>query len=273
MVYNVKGKIGLALGGGGAKGLAHIGVLKVLEEEKIPIQMIAGTSMGAVIGAIYATGKDSKQLEELALNTDLKETLRWIDPCFPKMGFIKGKKINDLLKSLIGEIKFTDLKIPFACVATDIKSGEEVVIKTGSVVGGIRASISGPGVFPPVKWEERFLIDGGLVNPVPISVLKEMGADFIIAVNVESRGEESGPEKVKRSKELNLFTIIKQSFLIAIDRFKRSGLKEADLIIEPCLKHVREIDFYRAKECISQGEAAARDSLLKIKKCLKARVK
>lgn len=274
MISKIKGKIGLALGGGGAKGLAHIGVLKVLEEEKIPIEMIAGTSMGAVIGAIYATGKNSKQTEELALKIGLKGMIKWVDPGLSKMGLIKGKKITDFLKSIIGEIKFADLKIPFACLATDLKKGEKLVIKTGSVVEGVRASTSVVGVFPPVKWGERFLVDGGLINPVPISTLKEMGAGFIMAVNLDSREknlrqnswwERSQSEKIKRLKKLNLLAQIRQGILISRDTLKHFDFKEADLIIEPYLKHIKGIDFYRAKECILRGEVAAKKALSKIK--------
>jgi NTE family protein len=179
-----KGKIGLALGSGAARGLAHIGVLKVLEKEEIPLDMIAGTSMGALIGALYAQEKNAKRIEELALEIDWKRLILLADPTLPKMGFVEGKKIKELLKSIIGDIKFSDLEIPFACVATDILTGEEVVIREGLVVEGVRASISLPVILTPAKWQGRFLVDGGLVNPVPVNLLKEMGADFTIAVNV-----------------------------------------------------------------------------------------
>ena len=180
-------KIGLALGSGAARGLAHIGVLEVLTKEGIPIDMIVGTSAGAGVGALYARGLDIDWVkkETLALATNWTKIAPLIDPSLPKTGLIKGKKIKDLLAYYIGgNIKFSDLKIPFACIATDIDTGEEVVIERGSVPEALRASISVPTIFTVVKWEGRYLVDGGLVNPVPVSVVKRMGADFVIAVNV-----------------------------------------------------------------------------------------
>ena len=178
-------KVGLALGGGAARGLAHIGVLDVLQKEGIPIDMIAGTSAGAVVGAIYAWNQDTARIKKEALEVNWRKVAPLIDPSLPKSGLIKGKKIKDLLASYIGgNIKFSDLKIPFACVATDIDTGEEVVIDQGSVPEALRASISIPGIFTVVKREGRYLVDGGLTNPVPVNVVKRMGADFIIAVNV-----------------------------------------------------------------------------------------
>jgi NTE family protein len=179
-----KKKIGLALSGGAARGLAHVGVLDVLQKEGIPIDMIAGTSSGAVMGAVYASGQDTSKMIENALDAGWKR-IPMIDPSFPKTGFIKGRKIKNLLSSFLGgNIRFSDLKLPFACVATDIDTGEEVVINSGSVSDALRASISIPGIFTVVKREGRYLVDGGLTTPVPVNVVKQMGADFIIAVNV-----------------------------------------------------------------------------------------
>lgn len=149
--------------------------------------MIAGTSIGAAIGALFAQGKHATELKELAKNFNWKQRAQIIDLSLPKSGFIAGRKIKQLLKSIIGDIKFSDLKLPFACVATDIISGEEIVINQGSVLEAVRASFSMPIIFTVVKRNGRYLVDGGLVNPVPVSVLKNMGADFIIAVNVMPR--------------------------------------------------------------------------------------
>ncbi len=181
---NKNPKVGLALGSGAARGLAHIGVLKVLEENKIPIDFIAGTSMGALIGATYAAGLDIEQIEEIACNTDWKLTARLFLPTLPRSGFVEGKRIKDFLKTLIGDSNIDTLKVPFAVVATDLLTGEEIVIHKGSLVEAVRASISIPVIFTPVRHQNRFLVDGGLVNPVPTSVAAEMGADVIIAVNV-----------------------------------------------------------------------------------------
>jgi NTE family protein len=180
-------KIGLALSGGAARGLAHIGVLKALKEESIPIDMIAGTSAGAAIGACYAKDRVVATLEEMALGMDWKKLARFADLNLILLGkgFLHGQRVKSLLTACIGgDIKFEDLEIPLAVVAADVQSMEEIVIDKGSVVEAVRASISLPVVFTPVKWGERFLIDGGVVNPMPVDVVRSMGAEIVIAVNV-----------------------------------------------------------------------------------------
>lgn len=260
-----KGKIGLALGGGAARGLAHIGVLEVLEKEGIPIDMIAGTSAGATIGALYAQGKEASQIKDLAINMGWKQLVSLVDLTLPRSGFIEGAKIKNLLKSIIGDIKFSDLKIPLACVATDISSGEEVVISQGPVLEGVRASISIPVIFTAVKWKDRYLVDGGLVNPVPVSAVREMGADFIIAVNViPDMGVRI--QRAQEFKKPSIFHVMLQSIYIATYSLVRSSLEGADIVIEPQVTHIGYGDFHRARDCILQGELAAQDSIPKIKK-------
>jgi len=264
-----KGKVGLALGTGAARGLAHIGVMEVLEKEGIPIDMIAGTSAGAAIGAVYAQGKDVSLIKDLALDLGWKQLASLVDLALPRTGFIGGKKVKDLLRVVIGgDIKFSDLKIPLACVATDIMTGEEIVINQGSVLEAVRASFSIPVIFTVVKWKGRYLVDGGLVNPVPVSVLKRMGADFIIAVNVipdisarVQPGEDFKP---------NIINIIMQSIYIGTYSLVGSSLEGADIVIEPQVTPIGYGDFHRAQECILQGKQAAEDSIPKIKKQLVA---
>jgi len=263
-------KIGLALGSGAAWGLAHIGVLEVLEREGIPVDMIAGTSTGAAIGALYAQGKDTSQIKKLTLDLGWKKLAPLVDPSLPKTGFIKGKKIKDLLAVLIGgDIKFSDLRIPFACVAADIMTGEEVVINHGSVLEGIRASISIPVIFTVVKWKGRYLVDGGLVNPVPVSVLRQMGADFIIAVNVIPAVRDRA-QQVEKVKEPHIISVIMQSLYIASYSLVRSSLEGADIVIEPQMADITYGDFYRAEECILQGALATQGSIPEIKRQLEA---
>ena len=177
-------KIGLALSSGAARGFAHIGVIKVLEESQIPVSMIAGTSMGALIGALYAAGLSGDELEEIACNVDIKTAAKLFAPTPSLGGLVSGNRIQDALQSLVGDVNIEDLKIPFAAVAVDIKNAEEVVIREGSLTEAIRASISVPGIFTAVNYQNRFLVDGGLINPVPVDVVQEMGADFVIAVNI-----------------------------------------------------------------------------------------
>jgi NTE family protein len=265
-------KIGLVLSGGGARGFAHIGVMDVFQEEGIRVDIVTGTSAGAVMGAVYASGKDTKKMVEEAINANWKKLAPLIDPSL-RSGFIKGRKIKDLLAGYLGgNIKFSDLKIPFACVATDIDTGEEIVINSGSVPDALRASISVPGVFTVVKREGRYLVDGGLTTPVPVKVAKDMGADFIIAVNVNPdvtyRMGKSYHRRVKRQKEPNIFQVMMQSLYITTYAVSRANLLEADIVIEPEMIHIGSGDFNKADELIEQGRQAAHNSMPELKKML-----
>ncbi len=206
-----KRKVGLALGSGAAKGYAHIGVLTVLGKEGIPIDMIAGTSAGALIGALYAQGRTTNEIKSLIVDLGRKRLALLTDLALPKTGLIRGRKIEDTLRSIMSDIEFGDLKMPFACVATDIVTGEEVVIKQGLVWEGVRASVSIPVILAVARREGRYLVDGVLTNPVPVSVLREMGADFIIAVNaIPDRSKSLKPV----SKKPNIFSVIMQTIHI-----------------------------------------------------------
>lgn len=196
-------KIGLALSGGAARGMAHIGVLKALKENSIPIDMIAGTSAGAAIGACYAKDRMVATIEEMALGMDWRKLARFFDLnlILLRKGFLHGQRVKSLLTTCIGgDINFEDLEIPLAVVAADVQSMEEVVIDHGSVVDAVRASISLPVVFTPVKWAGRFLIDGGVVNPMPVDVVRSMGAEIVIAVNVLHIAQPRKPEKPRAKK-------------------------------------------------------------------------
>jgi NTE family protein len=264
-------KVGLALGGGVARGAAHIGVLEVLQTEGIPIDMIAGTSAGAAIGAVYARERDASRMKKLVLDLDRMAMASLVDLTLPRTGFIKGKKITNFLRTVIGgDIDFADLEIPMACVATDILGCAEVVIKEGSVLEGVRASISIPGIFTPARWKGRYLVDGALVNPVPVSVVREMGADFIIVVNVSpDRRERAEQMGKKRPKSPNIFSVIVESLQISGCLLVRSCLEGADVVITPRLAHIGATDFHRARECILEGEKAAREHVMEIKRRLK----
>jgi NTE family protein len=198
---NNKNKIGLALGGGGARGLAHIGVLKVLEENGIRPDIIAGTSIGSIIGSLYASGLKPEEIERLVTGLDWKNRQLFVDPALSLNGLIQGKRITSLLESILGDLTFDDLVRDFTCVATDIENGEPVFIRQGSLVQAIRASISIPGVFVPAKIGGRYLVDGGLVMQVPASVCRDMSAEFVIAVNVVPNPAGMMPEsgKITRS--------------------------------------------------------------------------
>ena len=205
-----KFKIGLALGSGAARGLAHIGVIKALKEKNIPIDMIAGSSMGALVGACYARNGEIADFEEMILTIDWKRLIQLADPNLALLfkGVIHGKKVKELLKTIIGDVAFKDLKVPLGVVATDVNTGQEVVIKEGSVIEAVRASISMPAIFTPVKFStsggnNRFLMDGGIVNPVPVSVAKGMGATFVIASNVTRNPQNKKQFKPVKKPELS----------------------------------------------------------------------
>lgn len=180
-------KIALALGSGSAKGMAHIGVIQALHQFQIPIHSVAGTSIGAVIGACYATGISAKEAD--AIITSLKNInfLTFLDPTVPHSGLFRGNRFIKFLERLaLKDINFSDLKIPLAVVATDIKTGAKVILNHGNVAKAVRASFSLPGIFAPVKYQEYFLVDGGLVDPVPVDITRSMGADLVIAVSLTS---------------------------------------------------------------------------------------
>ena len=262
-----KRKVGLALSGGAARGLAHIGVLEVLEKEGIPIDMIAGSSAGALVGVLYAQGKAVSEIKDLAIELGSKKFSFWVDPTLPKSGLTQGRKIRNVFASAIGDTEFGDLRIPFACVATDIETGEEIVINQGSVLEGVRASISIPIIFTVVKWKGRYLVDGSLVNPVPVSVVKEMGADFIIAVNAIP---DTSKKTYQPGKEPNIFNVIMHTVHIASHRLVEYSLSGADVVIEPQVASIGHFDFHRVQEFIWQGELAAQASIHEIKRKLKA---
>lgn len=255
-------KVGLALGSGAARGFAHIGVLKVLEKAGIRVDMIAGSSMGALIGAFYAHGQSLDKMEEMAIKLGGKRLIFLLDPVLPRTGLVRGRRIEQTLKAVIDETNFRQLKIPFACVATDIDSGEEVVLNDGVVWDATRASCSVPVILAVVKRQGRYLVDGGLSNPVPVSVLKAMGADIIIAVNVLPRHEIPGKTAP------SLFTVTMQTIYISSYRMMKASLAGADVVIEPQLDGIGYADFQRAGECILQGELAAKKALRKIRKRL-----
>ncbi|BCA79180.1 patatin-like phospholipase family protein [Desulfuromonas sp. AOP6] len=208
--------IGLALGSGAARGLAHIGVLKELEKNEIPVSAISGTSMGAFIGALYAAGVPLVEMEAVALKQDWRKLARLVDPTLPTSGLINGKNVASFIQSLLPVHTFEELSIPLAVVTTDIETGEHVIIKKGSLVDAIRAAIAFPGIFPPVRFGDRFLVDGGLCIPVPINQVRDLGVDVTIGVctipEVEKKTAEDflvhKKEKEKRGNGfLNLLTV------------------------------------------------------------------
>jgi len=178
-------KIGLALGSGSARGWSHIGVIQALREEGIPIDIVCGTSIGSVVGGALAAGT-LDQLDEWVRELSWSDVIGFMDVMFPRSGFIEGEKIINFFRKNFADPNIEDLYIPFAAVATDLMSGREIWLKKGSLMDAVRASISLPGIFAPFKQGGQWLVDGGLVNPVPVSLCRAMGADIVIAVNLNS---------------------------------------------------------------------------------------
>jgi NTE family protein len=174
-------RVGLALGGGGGRGLAHVGVLQVLEREKIPMDCIAGASVGSLVGAAYAAGLHSDRLRDLA------RQLRWRDIAaltWPRNGLVSFARLERFLADLVGDVEFADLEIPYAAVASDLSTGESLILREGRLIPAVRASCSVPGVVTPLEWRGRLLVDGGVTNNLPISVVRGLGADVVIAVGL-----------------------------------------------------------------------------------------
>jgi NTE family protein len=257
-------KVGLALGSGGSWGLAHIGVLKVLEENNIPIDYIAGSSMGAIIGAYYSLNPSIKELEEKVFSLSKKDFAKLLDLNIPKTSLIKGNKIRSFLEKLIGDKYFSDTKIPFKIVTTDLESGKEIVISKGKLVDAIMASISIPGIFPPIRLQEGLLVDGGLINATPTNVVKDMGSDVVIGVDLTMQN------KIEL-KEPNIYQTLMRSYEILRTQSTKFNIDENDenlLIIKPNITELRKFKFYEIQKFVEEGDRVAREALPKIKKLI-----
>ena len=250
--------IGLALGGGFASGIAHVGVLKVLEEENIPIRYIAGTSVGALIGAAYCSGLSPDELEQVALRVRFKHFARWT---LSRYGFASNQRMIGFLNSTLKVKTFEELRIPLAVTATDFSTGEGVLFHSGPLVDPVRASCAYPGMFLPVKIRGRQLIDGMLSYTVPTAPLRQMGATHVLAVHLKGRwttGE--GPR--------HLFDVIGQCFSIAQEMNCHVWKQAADLVIEPDVNGYKYDAFDQAKDLVRAGEAVTRAALPEIRKWL-----
>ena len=250
--------IGVALGGGFARGLAHIGVLKVLEEEGIPIRMIAGTSVGAIMGAAYCSGLTIEELKEVAHKVRFTTFARWT---LSRYGFATTDRMISFLARTLKVQTFEELRIPLGVVATDFNTGKGVVFTSGPIVDPVRASCAYPGMFLPVEIRGRCLVDGMLSHPIPTRPLREMGAERVLAVHL--RGQWS-----KTSAPRHFFDVIGQSFAIAQDMTSSLWRSAADVVIEPDVAGFDYDDFKRADELIRVGELAMRRALPEVRKWL-----
>ncbi len=257
-------KIGLALGGGGAKGFAHIGVIKALEAAGIEIDYIAGTSMGALIGGYYAATKDIKTLEELSLGIKKSDIFPISEIIHMKNGSLfQGETIVKILDHHLTDIKIEDCKIPFAAVATDVKTGDEVELKHGSLVDAIRASVAIPMVFSPQEIGGRVLMDGGFSNPVPADIVREMGADTVIAVDVSSRWI-TAPDEILNTRDM--YSLFRNALSVIEYQIAKNILKGADIILRPPVLTYDWTAFDKSAEIIKIGQRELELNLKDIRK-------
>ena len=287
-------KIGLVLGSGSARGWAHIGVIQCLQAAGIRIDIVCGTSIGALVGGALA-GDFMDGLEEMVRSLTWPDIIGFMDLLFPRSGFIEGDKITNHFRKNFSDANIEDLEIPFAAVATDIMTGREIWLQDGSLMDAIRASISLPGIFTPCKYKGHLLVDGGLVNPVPVSLCRAMGADVVIAVSLNSdlvglpRYISRGKQKNKKSNagkkepgkftnflsknfpskgkgtqrkvledEHSIFNVIAASLNIMQDRMTKQRLAgdPPDMLISPRLSQIGLLEFNRAAEVIEEGRRA-----------------
>jgi len=271
-------KIGVALSGGGARGLSHIGVLEVLEDIGVSISAVSGCSMGAIVGAAYCVGVDLKEIEKFISSTDWKSFLMFSVFSLSKSGIVNDRKVDDVLKRYLGDKTFADCRKEFCCVAVDVLGGSKVVLKSGSLREAVRASISVPGIFPPVFKNDCFLMDGGIIEPLPTESIKELGVNFVIASSIIFESDrisagygEKAELKNKGDKKLSIQTIIDKSMSIMHKQMVKSYLSSAHIVIEPKIGDFGFFDFARGRQIIEAGRKAAVEKIPEIKRKLRIR--
>lgn len=255
-------KIGLALGGGAARGFAHIGVLQVLEEQGIKPDLIVGTSAGSLAATLYAAGKTPTEMADLAMNMDESSITDWM---FPGRSLMKGEALAKFVRASTANMQIENMRLPLGIVATDLNSGQPILFQRGDAGTAVRASSSVPGVFQPVKIGAREYVDGGLVSPVPVRYAKQMGADLIIAVDISSIPE-GQPTK-------SAIDILMQTFNIMGHSISQYELKEADVVMRPKLAGIGSSDFSQRRLSILAGREAALTVLAQLKEKIQTKTK
>lgn len=257
-----KPKIALALGGGAARGFAHVGVIKALESQGIVPDIVVGTSAGSLVGALYAAGNNGFALQKLALDMDEATISDWSVPFFAKVsGVLKGEGVQTYVNRSVNNLPIEKFKIPFGAVATDLKTGQAILFRRGNAGVAVRASSAVPGVFQSVKIGDHYYVDGGLVAPVPVHFAREMGADFVIAVNISAQ-----PEAQASASSVD---VMLQTFAIMGQSINNYELKDADVVIQPGLGTMKGSDFAGRNLAILAGEQAT----MKVMADLKAKLK
>jgi NTE family protein len=246
-------RIAIVLGAGASKGFAHIGVLKVLESNKVPLHMIIGTSAGSFVGSLYAYGYNAFELQRLSFAIEKDDI---VDLTIPDNGFIKGERLEGYINQILGNTPMEKLRIPFYAVATDIRSGREVVFGSGNTGTAVRASCSIPGIFRPVNISGRMYVDGGVVSPVAVGAARRLGADIVIAVDISGDVEASSPT--------GTIETILQAINIMYSKLAAIQLSKADVVIKPKVGYIGSADFSKRHEATLEGEKAAIEVLPKI---------
>jgi NTE family protein len=249
--------IGVALGSGAARGLAHIGVLMALEDNDIRVDIVSGSSAGALVGSLYCCGISPYIMSELAIQIERK---MWVDLTVPRRGFIKGDRIEELIKLLTKNRRIEDTKKRLSIIATDIKHSRKQVFTNGLIYKAVRASLSIPGVFVPVRLDDMVLVDGGVIDRVPASEVKKMGADIVIAVDVGF--------STQQGRVNHIFDVILQSIDVMAKQILTNSIIDADIIIEPQLSHIGPSKFELAEECIEIGYNSAITKINDIKEVI-----
>jgi NTE family protein len=250
-------KVAVVLGGGSAKGFAHVGVLKILEANRVPVHMVVGTSVGSLVGCLYAYGYPAYDLQKVAMGLEKGELA---DLTVPDNGFVKGEKLESYVNRMVRDTPMERLRTPFYAVATDIGSGQETVFGKGNTGSAVRASCAIPGVFRPVRIGDRTYVDGGLVSPVAVDAARRMGATVVIAVDITGDVDGSVPEGT-------LDTIF-QSINVMYAKIAADQLSRADVVIRPKVGYIASGDFTKRHEAILEGEKAAQEALPKIQALL-----
>ncbi len=243
-------KIAVVLGAGASKGFAHIGVLKILESHRVPVHMVVGTSVGSLVGSLYAYGYSPYDLQLLAFSLSKEEV---VDYMLPDNGFIRGEKLENYVNAKVKYTPIEKFPLPFMAVATNIQTGEELVFGRGNTGKAVRASCSIPGVFNPVAIGDKTCVDGGVVSPVAIDVARRFGADVVIAVDISSHLNASTPRGTVET--------IMQAIDVMYNKIAQAQIKNADIVIKPKVGHIGSSDFSRRHEAILEGEKAATEAM------------
>jgi NTE family protein len=254
-------RLGLALGGGAARGFAHVGVLQVLEEAGIKTDLVVGTSAGSVVAALYASGKTGSQLQTVAETMEEATITDWTVPLLGR-GMMRGDALGRYVNAQTGGRRIEDFKMPLGIVATDLHTGQGVLFQRGDVGTAVRASSSVPSLFEPVRIGNREYVDGGLVSPVPVRYARQMGAEYVLAVDISS-----APESGKTG---DMFQILMQTFTIMGKSINAFELRDADLVVRPALANVGSADFGSRRRSIEAGRLAMQQALPKLRAALSA---